>query len=352
MNHSVRALLVFLLLSATGLAGQPAAAPLSRPTPQDEADRESDSFVFQLLPNSLSKNPRLAMSFVTEMTDSGRRLPAPTVAQPAYYLAQAGGYRQLGDGAPAGEKVPPPVDIQKLMQDALGRAGYLPADAQHPATLVVIFHWGSYSTPTEEPGAVPVSVVVKNHQLLERAALVGGETYSRALEKALIEASALADTTGPARVNDVTGQRVTDSAFGDASGYFSDVFNPISLFLSKSPRNRELFELAAGSCYYVIASAYDAGAVARKQRLLLWRTKMSVAADGVSLADTIRPMIVRSPRFLGRETDGAVILSRRLHEGRVKLGELDVLGYDEKKLPTPPKQDPVSVEPAEPAKRP
>lgn len=350
MKHSVLGgLLIFSLLSITGQAGRPDIGLVApKPTPQDEAERDSDNYVFQLLPNSLSKNPRLAMSFVTEMTDGGRQLPPPTEAQPVYYLAQAGGYRQLGDGTAAGEQVPPPDDIQQLMQDALGRAGYLPADAQHPATLVVIFHWGSYSTPTEEPGAVPVSVAVKNHQLLERAALVGGEKYSRALEKALLEASTLADTTGPARFNDVTGERVTHSAFGDAGGYFSDVFNPIALFLSKTPKNRELFELAAGTCYYVIASAYDAGAVARKQRVLLWRTKMSVAADGVSLADTIRPMIVRSPRFLGRETDGAVTLYRRLYEGQVKMGELDVLGYDDQTQPTASKPHPMP----EPAKQP
>ena len=318
---NIRTLRVPIFLMACTLAG----AGQTPATPQGDADGKSDIFIFQLLPNSISKNPRLQMSFVTEMTDTGRKQPLPSATQPVYYLAQAGGYRQMGDGAAAGEQIPPPTDMQKLMQDALTKAGYLPADPSHPASLVVIFHWGSYTTPAELPDSPPVSVAIKNHQLLERAALVGGEKYSRELERALVEASTLSDTTAPTRTTADTGETIADNVFGNAGGYFSDVVNPLALFLSKTPKNRELFELAAGSCYYVIASAYDAAAAAKKQKTLLWRTKMSVAANGVSLAETVSPMISRSPRYLGQETDGAVTISRRIHEGRVDFGDLKVI---------------------------
>lgn len=328
MKKTPCALIILLAAGTAVLAEQP------RAPSQAEADQGSDSFVFQLLPNSLNKNPRLQMSFVTEMSDAGRKLPPPSPTQPVYYLAQAGGYRQIGDGASVGEQVPPPADMQKLMQDALTKAGYLPADAAHPATLVVIFHWGSYTTPPETPDAPPIPVEIKNHQILERAALVGGEKYSRALEQALVEASALADTKAPSRPNAVTGEPVADNVFGNATGSFSDAFDPIAMFLAKTPKNRELYDLATGSCYYVIASGYDAAAAAKKQKLLLWRTKMSVAADGVSLAETVSPMVSRSSRYLGKETDGAVTLSRRIHEGRVDLGELKIMGEADK-LSTP-----------------
>ena len=73
-------------------------------------------------------------------------------------------------------------------------------------------------------------------------------------------------------------------------------------------------------------------------KLLLWRTKMCVAADGVSLAETVQPMIARSSYFLGKETDGAVTISRRIHEGRVDLGELKVMGEVDKPAGLSPKK--------------
>jgi hypothetical protein len=65
---------------------------------------------------------------------------------------------------------------------------------------------------------------------------------------------------------------------------------------------------------------------------------MCVAADGVSLAETVQPMIARSAHFLGKETDGAVTLSRHVKEGRVDLGELKVMGESEKPIDLPLKK--------------
>ena len=317
MNKTILSLLV-LLNSSAAVSAKPA---------RDDTAPASDSFVFQLLPNSLSKNPRLHLSYVTEMSEAGRKLPPPSPEKPTYYQAKDGGYRRMGEGSPAGEHVPPAGDLQNLITKALTKAGYQEADTTHPASLIIVFQWGAYTTPTDAPGSPPISVAIKNRQLLERAALVGGEKYARALEAAIVEASMVQDTKGTLRIDDLSGETATENVFGITTASFSDFTNPIKLFLSKSPKNQELFDLAADSCYYVIATAYDKAAyLEKKQFLALWRTKMTVAADGVSLAETVQPMIARSPRFLGRETDGAVTISRRIHEGRVDLGETKIMG--------------------------
>ena len=330
MNKSILSLLV-LLNSITAVSAKPA---------RDDTTPASDSFVFQLLPNSLSKNPRLNLSYVTEMSEAGRKLPPPTPGKPTYYQAKDGGYRQMGEGSSAGAHLPPAGDLQKLMGEALTRAGYQEADTAHPAALIIVFQWGAYATPTESPDSPPVPVGIKNRQLLERAALVGGEKYARALEAAIVEASMVQDTKTSSRTDDLPpGGTATENVFGITTGSFSDISNPIRMFLRKSPKNQELFDLAADSCYYVIATAYDKAAyLEKKQFLALWRTKMCVAADGVSLADTVQPMIARSSYFLGKETDGAVTISRKMYEGRVDLGELKVMGEAATPTDLPPKK--------------
>lgn len=328
MNRSILFFLV-LLNSSTAISAKPA---------RDNAAPASDNFIFQLLPNSLSKNPRLNLSYVTEMSEPGRKISPPSPEKPAYYQAKDGGYRQMGDGFAAGEHVPPAGDFQKLMMNALAKAGYQEADASHSASLIIVFQWGSYVAPSNAPDAPPVSLGIKNRQLLERAALVGGEKYARALEAAIVEASLQQNAPTSERPDAALPSVIAGENPGAAAeGYFSDFANPIKMFLRDSPKNQELFDLAAGSCYYVIATAYDKAAyLEKKQFVALWRTKMTVAADGVSLADTVQPMIARSPYFLGRETDGAVTLSRRIHDGRVDLGELKVMGEVEQ--PSKPAQ--------------
>ena len=48
------------------------------------------------------------------------------------------------------------------------------------------------------------------------------------------------------------------------------------------------------------------------------------------------PLIKRSARYLGRYTDGAVNLSRRLYEGKVDIGETKVMGTVENPTDLPP----------------
>jgi hypothetical protein len=302
-----------------------------KPQVAEKMDK-SDNFVFQLLPNSLSRNPRLDMSVITEMTVLGKKLRPPSPEQPYYFVAQSGGYKKLGMAAPANEKSPLPEELEKMMFGALAKSGFLPGDKTHPATLVIIYHWGSYtSTKPETDADMPeVPEVLLRKELLERAAVVGGLKFSAELAQALEEEDNYSQSTA-ARVDPTGNVSTIPSVAGDLAANFTNTFNPMQRFINRDDATRRLCEMALGSCYFVIASAYDAGAIAQGKKLLLWRTKMSVLANGVALKETIRPMITHAGNYFGRDMSGPVTLSRRVSDGKVQIGEASVIGVEESK---------------------
>jgi hypothetical protein len=80
-------------------------------------------------------------------------------------------------------------------------------------------------------------------------------------------------------------------------------------------------DLAAQDCYYVVASAYDRGSVAADQRQLLWRTRLTVAADGVAQRQSLPVLIAAAAPFFGRETpEPEIIRKRSLRRGNVEIG--------------------------------
>jgi len=97
--------------------------------------------------------------------------------------------------------------------------------------------------------------------------------------------------------------------------------NPVSQFKRSDPKNEFHVDQAASNVYYVVASAYDYQSIAAKRRVLLWRTRMTVAADGVSQEQTLPTLVASAAPFFGRDMPEAEILSKRaLREGTVEVG--------------------------------
>ncbi|HEX3730609.1 MAG TPA: hypothetical protein VHV47_12440, partial [Opitutaceae bacterium] len=102
-----------------------------------------DGFRLQdLLPSPLQKSPRIDLSVMTELTPAGKKLPPAKPDRPVYYFGVDGGLDQ-GGPALADQPTPDRAFFRKLMAQALAKTGYLPADAAHPATLFVVFKWGT-----------------------------------------------------------------------------------------------------------------------------------------------------------------------------------------------------------------
>jgi hypothetical protein len=72
----------------------------------------------------------------------------------------------------------------------------------------------------------------------------------------------------------------------------------------------------------VVASAYDAVALAHGQKVLLWRTKMTTAAQGVAMADVLPRLMVAGAAYFGRAMPGPALLSGPLDPaGGVEVGQ-------------------------------
>jgi hypothetical protein len=261
----------------------PAAIFAADPTPIPRSTASGlprdGQFAFSLLPKSFQRNPELEMTVNTEFTDYGRLLRPATPENPVYYAAVAVGYKQFG--GPMGEHPPPAADLERAMKRALAVNGYLPVEnpGQAPA-LVVVYYWGSHINLDPETRRDFPDLAAKNK--LERAILVGGKKYANAEARVLEWGETLLDH-----------ERKQEFLRGQIS---NDI-------------------------YYVVASAYDYASVAKGPKKLAWRTSMTVNTGGVSMSETLAPLIAMAAPFFGHETTEPQIDIRRSNRsGRVEVG--------------------------------
>jgi len=271
-----------------------------------KAEKTESPYAFSLLPKAFQKHPVLAISVITDLTEEGKRVKPPTREHPTYYYATCSGYHHEGQGVSEKGSVSE-EDMTKRVTDALAFNHFLPATAEHPPTLALFFFWGVHSkldqgdSETGELGPRDVGF----HNLLSRAALVGGEKFAKDLAKAIKEQS----------VSGMPAMSIAD---------------PVYRFTNRDDLTRNLMEQVLDDCYYVIVSAYDGAALTRGEKKLLWRTRMSTPAQGVSLAETVSALVASSRPFLGQQMSQASIVGKRIdRDGRVEIGDIKFKGYEE-----------------------
>jgi hypothetical protein len=327
-----RAVLEFLL--ATTLATAAAAAPV--PAPAATPKNSQSDWVFELLPKSLQKNPRLELTVITEMTDEGKKLPPVSSAQPAYFESFSAGFRQLGH-APGNEHTLKQEDIEKLLVRSLASNGYLPAERPaHAPSLLIIYTWGSHNllleADDENPSLSPTQLAAN---ILDRAALVGGQKFAAKLLDLFEQADAMSYASSA---------HVPPGGQPVITPEMQEFMNPVSMFKRADSKNEFLVDQAANDVYYVVASAYDYGSVTKHQRRLLWRTRMTVAAQGVSQEQSLPTLVLTAAPYFGKDMADPEILSRRtMREGTVEIGTPVVV---ESNVPAPTKAAPKSTAPA------
>lgn len=315
-----------LLLARTAIAGEASPAPAVPPAPPI-AKQEESQWVFSLLPKSLQKNPHLELTVITEMTELGKKLPPVSPANPAYFEIFSPGPQHRGHAEGAGKTVAQ-EEIERLLTRALATNGYLPAKRPaHPPSLLVIYTWGAHSLLTEgdaENPALSGEQVARN--LLDRAALVGGDKFARELLDLFQQADAMSvAANAPVPPGG-------EAVFTPEMMAFA---NPVAMFKRRSPKNEFLVDQVASDVYYVTASAYDYRAIAENQKKLYWRTRMTVAAGGVSQQQSLPALVLSAAPFFGKEMAEPETLTRRaLREGTVEVGTPTVV--DDKPPAAPP----------------
>ena len=226
----------------------------------------------------------------TEMTPAGRLRPAASKDAPQYYLAISAGFRDFG-GTIAGITEPPSQDVVKALSAALAKRGYLPAtDQSPPPTLVLFFTWGTLnpeSFPGFDPDAPPQ---ISNRQQILR--FLGAKSTG-------LDDSFLNPLTAPA-----VGLTALNA---DA---------------------RDLYEAAEEDFYVAVVSAYNLASVQRKQRELLWTTRIASFGRGFDFPDVYPTMAAIGGAEFGRETQKPVwIRASERYQPDIKLGELQVVEH-------------------------
>ena len=326
----------FALVALTG-------AVLSAATPDNNPN------VFSLLPKSFQKNPRVEFNVITEMTKEGRQAPQATPATPIYYLSKPGAFVQLGPGAAAGEKPPAVERMEKVMEAALAQNGYIGASKDHPPTVVIVYSWGSHSSPLQDnivdPEASPstVSNEVLINDMIARARLVGGEKFATELIKAMAEEGAAKRATPKPRIDPTGTVDAQPNIMGDGAGAMTSIFSPVERFRRSSDKNSGLMEDITGSVYFVVATAYDFVSATTNSKILLWRTKMTVNSSGIAMPETLPALITAAAPYFGKDMAEVEVLGQRINRaGAVRLGPLEVKDYYENSAATPPAKEPVS----------
>ncbi|HTZ21121.1 MAG TPA: hypothetical protein VMC06_09585 [Opitutaceae bacterium] len=308
-------ILAWLLASSVAFAeGNLPIAPKAK-----SAAPAQSQWVFSLLPKSLQSNPTLELTVITEVTDEGKKLPPVSPDHPAYYIAQSAGYVQVGDTY-GNEKTLPADELDRILKKSLAANGYLPAKPPaQPPTLAVIYYWGTDNLLNDDNGALSPDQVARN--ILNRAALVGGEKFAKELATLFEQADAMSSavSAGPGASSD-DGSGGSPGSAPMLTPVNMDFANPVNLFKMKSLKNEFLVDQASDDCYYVVASAYDYAAFAHKQRKLLWRTRMTVNSKGVSQTQSLPTLIISAAPYFGRDMPESEILSKRAKEGEITIG--------------------------------
>lgn len=288
---SIGSLLILSLPVAVAFAQVPDGLPL----PPD-AVVESGKFHFDLLPKAFTPNPTLELTVYGELTDYGRTLPEASPQNPVYYVAHNSGFRPMGH-ATGGEHPPMPEVLEQTFLRALAGRGYLASpDKEHPPALMLNYFWGSHTALDPEMAGMFHELHEQN--MVERALLVGGRAYARKLRQEL--------------------------DFG-------------TTILDHSLKQDYLRYQAAHDLYYVVISAYDFSSLANGERKLAWRTTMTVNAQGVSMQESLPPLIFSGSHYLGRDSGEPVVIRRDVRRSTVKLGPLRII-EDDVSLPKGPEK--------------
>lgn len=303
------------------------------PTPPDKSkpeDKPKSGWVFSLLPKSVQQNPNLDLTVVTEVTDAGKKFPQASPQKPVYYEPVSSGYHPLGDTAAADNKIVQ-AEILKILERSLTANGYLPAKLpEHPPTIAIFYVWGSdnlFIEPDPDNPTTDSEKVTRN--ILDRAALVGGEKFAKQMLDLFVQANEQAAANTQLPVNDPDGN-VTPIAPVLGQDQL-DFANPVYRFKQHSVKNAFLVDQAVSDCYYVVASAYDYKELS-KRKILLWRTRMTCNAQGVSQEQSIPTLIASAGPYFGKEMPEPEILTKRsVRDGKVEIGPATVVPDSDKK---------------------
>lgn len=231
---------------------------------------------------------------------------------PVYYLALCVGYHDFG-GSIAGDKLPATRDMIRTIVRVLAHDGFLPADAQHPPTELLVFAWGTlYPVTIPNPGGLNLPDLQLNRR--QMVTFLGGKKLGM---------------------------------LSDEPGAWEP---PLLPGLSRFDPNAEaIADVATEDLYVVALAAYELPVKTPRHPHLLWRTRISCPATGLVMSDTLPTMLAIAAPYIGHETSRPVwVNASDKFKPHIEIGNPRVEEFlDSGKLPVfgPPGKHPKSATP-------
>jgi hypothetical protein len=226
---------------------------------------------------------------VSDVVDPKAPYLRPTKENPVYYIILGGAERTLGDPI-AGEKMPDRAALTQEIIRALGSQGFVLTQLGGPRPhLAILYSYGTANLSMVDlddtdpsTGETTTSTITFNRR--EIAALVGALKADRHL-----------------------------------------------LMSSEADR---INEAARDNRLYIFIGAFDVEALAKKQKKIVWRTRISIDSRRHSLPDSMRVMLSSAAPYFATETDLPKFIEdvdRRKAE--VRIGTPTVV---DERAPSPP----------------
>lgn len=233
-------------------------------------------------PFTLFSRPSRDVFIVTDVTPDGRKVEPPTRQQPVYCEAMSFG---CDFGSMPGDKLPDSAELLKVIVKILADQGYQGNNDTHPPTLLLTFQWG-----------------YRKGGIGNNLAYLGGEKLDLMWE-----------TENNSWIN-----------------------SNVLLRNMRSSASQKVMDVAAEDIYAVTICGFDYASTRSGKPVLLWQTRVAIPTTGVSMANALPRILAVAGPAIGRETKTTVIAKADdTREGRVDLGELEVIEEDAPVTPAP-----------------
>jgi hypothetical protein len=205
----------------------------------------------------------------TEVTPTGALRRAPSPSDPVYYTALSAGYHDFGPTM-GGDKLPVPQQIVRIIVKVLAKDGYLPADANHPPTQMLIFTWGTLNPdvmPNPDDPNLP-DIQLNRTQMIR---FLGGDKLGLVSEY--------------------------PPEFGDT------LYPGLTLFDADA---RAIAEVAREELYVIALAGYEFPVKEPKHPKQLWQTRICCPSPGLVMVDTLPTMLAIAAPYIGNVTSRPV----------------------------------------------
>jgi hypothetical protein len=269
--------------------------------------------VFLLTSLAIAREAAIAAS-ATAGSDYARARDAQGKVLPESYVFAEGRYFSgvTHDGSLERMTFP---QVTRILAPSLAKQSYFPAANVQSADLVIMVHWGVtevFEDPMKDLHQDDLNNAVSNYNASIAAS---GTADPSALNMALSDRESAQNSTLSAINRNAT-----------LLGYSRALAKERKLAMPTT-EERTMMEELAEERYFVVLFAYDNHSRQKnKKPRLLWVTRLSVRSPGTNFSEALPALAQVGAGVFGQQHDDLMRVDTPLRQGKVTLGDLEVLG--------------------------